>query len=71
MWDCIVLGEIPGTNFQVSFEIWLATVTGMLAIVLLWRELRSKRVRSYVMISFAVLTAKYNEQMITRLRTLA
>jgi hypothetical protein len=71
MWDCIVLGEIPGTNIQVSFEMWLMAVTALLAAVLLWRELRTKRVRSYLLISFASLTAKYNEQMLTRLRTLA
>ncbi len=35
MYEFIVLGMVPGTNIQISFELWLQIVAGLLAYLLL------------------------------------
>jgi hypothetical protein len=70
MWDWIVLGVIPGTNIQVSFENWLWTVATLSVAYALIRELRTKRMLSFVLLYHAALTAtssaKAMEQLLTR-----
>ena len=70
MWDWIVLGFIPGTDIQVSFENWLVTVAGLTGAYILVRELRTKRIRSFVMLYYVALTttfsAKAAEQLLIR-----
>jgi hypothetical protein len=34
MWDYIVLGQIPGTQVQVNFEVWLIGTTGLVLLCL-------------------------------------
>lgn len=39
MWEFIVLGFIPGTRIQVTFLLWLVSVT-LIGGTLLWRTLQ-------------------------------
>lgn len=50
MWEDIVLGTVPGTQVQVSFEMWLAAVTVPLSLFLLYRIWRSDNVQWLVVL---------------------
>lgn len=41
----LVLGQIPGTNFQISFAAWLNIAGVLLAIIIISVALRSRRAK--------------------------
>lgn len=48
MWEAIVLGQVPGTTLQVSFETWLAGMTVLGLIVAVFRVRRHLRRMAYL-----------------------
>jgi hypothetical protein len=48
VWELIVMGQVPGTQFEVNFNTWLMAVVGMTALCLLyvvaWSWPHSRRV---------------------------
>jgi hypothetical protein len=69
MWDYIVLGQVPGTHFQVSFEIWLLSMTGLLfscLVLLAARSSFNKQLLIAFRISRVLQTAAYTQWLITR-----
>jgi len=69
MWEDIVLGRIPGTQVQVSFEIWLI-ITSCIAFLLLGRQLSRSTAVQYlwviVRIQRVLQTATYTQSLSAR-----
>jgi hypothetical protein len=69
MWDFIVLGEVPGTQVQVSFSFWLVFVAALvmsLMLVSLVRILVSNHALAVLRINRILQTAAYSQWLITR-----
>ena len=66
MWEYIVLGEVPGTSVQVSFETWLLAVACLVAVSIIIWEIRRKKLRSFLLLRLTLLTLKFDEQALTR-----
>jgi hypothetical protein len=69
MWDVIVLGEIPGTQIQVNFEVWLSFILGLficLLALLAIRSLKTSRLMLTLRISHILQTAAYTQWLATR-----
>lgn len=49
MWEYIVLGQVPGTQIQVSFETWLVVTTGVFACYVTYSLLRSFKAHRYAL----------------------
>lgn len=58
MWEDIVLGTVPGTQIQVSFEMWLAAVMVPLSAFLLYRIWRSDNVQ-WLVVMFKIRNAMH------------
>lgn len=59
MWDYIVLGQVPGTGFQVSFETWLTGVTGLVAVYAYVRY--RKRLRRLALLTWISLSIRLRQ----------
>jgi len=68
MWDLIVLGDIPGTSIQVTFNTWLVAVAITLGLSLFGSILRSL-MRRHAFVSLKI--ARVLKQEIRSLRTTA
>ncbi len=69
MWDFIVLGEVPGTQVQVSFSFWLVFVAALLlslVTVSLIRVLIINHALAVLRINRILQTAAYSQWLITR-----
>jgi hypothetical protein len=47
----IVLGLVPGTQLQITFDTWLALSIGLAGIALLWRSYRSELLQRIIITS--------------------
>lgn len=69
MWDIIVLGQIPGTQIQVSFGFWLmfvgALTLSIIAVSLL-RSLIANHTLAVMRINRIMQTAAYSQWLVTR-----
>ncbi len=69
MWDFIVLGQIPGTQIQVSFSFWLVFVVALalsVTSVSLLRSLLANHTLAVMRINRIMQTAAYSQWLITR-----
>lgn len=69
MWDVIVLGEIPGTQIQVNFEVWLSFILGLfmcLLALLMIRSLKTSHLMLVLRINHVLQTAAYAQWLATR-----
>jgi len=56
MYEILVLGHIPGTNFTINFSVWAVGVAGLLGFVLARKVSRSKTLGSAVVTSAMFIT---------------
>lgn len=47
MYSIVVLGQIPGTDITITFSMWMATATLLIAIVALARMQRHRTIANY------------------------
>ncbi len=69
MWDLIVLGEIPGTQIQVSFTDWLIVIlvlSVILVVLLVIRQARYSKLVAAWHIRRILLTSAYLPLLISR-----
>jgi hypothetical protein len=69
MWDFIVLGQIPGTQIQVTFNIWLTLTGGIASGIIFYmvgRCLQSNHLVAVLRIKRILQTAAYSQWLITR-----
>jgi hypothetical protein len=69
MWDYIVLGQVPGTQIQVTFESWLISTSGLFTCLLgllLIRAIRNNQLVLVMRISRVVESAAYTQWLATR-----
>lgn len=69
MWDFIVLGQIPGTQIRVSFDIWLIIVTVLAvgsASYIAVHSIRNSRMFAMWLIRRVLQTAAYSQMLATR-----
>lgn len=69
MWDIIVLGQVPGTQIQVSFGFWLVFVAALalsIITVSLLRSLIANHTFAVMRINRIMQTAAYSQWLITR-----
>jgi hypothetical protein len=52
--ELIVLGLIPGTQLQITFELWLTLLATIAAAISLWRTYRAQIVQRWVIITTIV-----------------
>ncbi|MEK7153612.1 MAG: hypothetical protein AAB834_06690 [Patescibacteria group bacterium] len=50
MFELIVLGQVPGTQLQITFVFWLSLVVGLLVSGLVWVEHRTHAFRNWIII---------------------
>jgi hypothetical protein len=44
----IVLGLVPGTQLQITFDTWLVILSSLASIVLLWRSYRAESLQRLI-----------------------
>lgn len=69
MWDYIVLGQIPGTSVQVTFEMWLIIISAFVAVISglgLVHYGRTSRLLLALRIGYILQTAAYSQWLLTR-----
>jgi hypothetical protein len=69
MWELIVLGQIPGTQIQVSFGIWLAFIIGVIfcyGTLFGARSFKASKILVAMRINRAIRTAAYTQWLVTR-----
>jgi len=69
MWELIVLGQVPGTQIQVSFGIWLAFIIGLsfcFGTLFSVRNFKSSKIVVAMRINHAIQTAAYTQWLVSR-----
>ena len=69
MWEYIVLGQVPGTQIQVTFTLWLLFITGLgscLGALYAVHYLRSSKLLLALRINHVLQTAAYTQWLVTR-----
>jgi|GEM_PF-1859217 len=69
MWEVIVLGQIPGTQIEVSFGVWLAFIIGAVfcsSTLFGVRNFRTSKLVLAMRINRTIQTAAYTQWLVTR-----
>jgi hypothetical protein len=67
MYELIVLGIIPGTHIQISFEEWAKMASALGLLVLVWRIHRAHLVRNTVITAFLTLEMRRKSHVVEAL----
>jgi hypothetical protein len=52
--EFIVLGLVPGTRLQITFDTWLVILSSLASILLLWRSYRTELLQRLVIVGGVV-----------------
>jgi hypothetical protein len=69
MWDIIVLGQIPGTQIQISFESWLLCTIGVFSgasVYIAMHLVRQSQIVTALRVRHVLQTAAYTQWLVTR-----